>query len=217
MSVKQIQYETLLATCSHYRGAIELLKQYRSYLELLPSMRRPSESVIPIPLPNIRVRQPTAQTNHLGMLITAGEVVPLPSDVVFLMCDPEWKIKTGIEVFVLIHRPQEDFSDLLRRWRQTQILLDRGYEWLLPTRYRHLLNEGAEATYPLFVLFPETPDRILRGLKGAGLPVVCQTEAGVESREDPEETGQDLLPKVESDVLDPEDADGLNIPEGQGD
>ncbi|MEO0537115.1 MAG: hypothetical protein AAF215_25065 [Cyanobacteria bacterium P01_A01_bin.123] len=217
MSVRQSQYETLLATCSHYRGAIELLKQYRSYLELLPSMRRPSESIIPIPLPNIRVRQPTVQTNHLGMPITAGEVVPLPSDVVLLMCDPEWKIKTGIEVFVFIHRPQEDFSALLSRWRQTQILIDRGYEWLMPARHRHLLNEAAEATYPLFVLFPETPERILRGLKGAGLPVVCQTGAGVESREDPEETGQDLLPKAESEFLDFEAADDLGIPDSQGD
>ncbi|MEM6423878.1 MAG: hypothetical protein AAF728_01760 [Cyanobacteria bacterium P01_D01_bin.128] len=206
MSVKQSQYEALLAYCCHYRGAIEILKGYRSYLELLPSMRRPAESIVPIPLPNIRVRQPIAPLNA-GTAATSGKVVSLPSDLVLLMCDPEWKIKTGVEVFILIHRPHEDFSDLLNRWRQTQILLDRGYEWLMPLRYRHLLNEGADATYPLFVLFPETPDRILKGLKGAGLPVTLWAETGIESLEDAVETGQDLNPKVESDILDPDNLD----------
>jgi hypothetical protein len=92
--------------------------------------------------------------------------------VALLMCDPEWKIKTGVEIFVLIHRPQEDFSDLLRRWRHTQILLNGSYEWLLPQKYQHLLSDGSDSGYPLFVIFPETPERILKGLNGAGLPAV---------------------------------------------
>ena len=88
------------------------------------------------------------------------------------MCDPEWKIKTGVEIFVFIHRPQEDFSDLLGRWRQTQVLLDKEYEWLMPPRYKHILSEGANTIYPLFVIFAETPERIIRGLQGAFLPFV---------------------------------------------
>jgi hypothetical protein len=86
------------------------------------------------------------------------------------MCDPEWKIKTGAEILIYIHRPEEDFSDLLRRWRQTQVLLANDYEWLMPMRYDHMISEGTDAIYPLFVLFTETTERIKRGLKGASLP-----------------------------------------------
>ena len=135
MTTQQVQYENLLATSSAYDGAIALLKQYRPYLEVIPSMRRPKESVVTIPLPVIKVRSPIEPTGHAGMHLSAGESVLLPCDVALLMCDPEWKIKTGIEILLFIHRPNEDFSDLLMRWRQTQILLDRGYELLLPARY----------------------------------------------------------------------------------
>jgi hypothetical protein len=154
-----------LADYSSIVGAIDLLKQYRPYLEMLPSMRRPTESIITIPLPVVKLRA-------VGTGDRASHC--LPCDVAILMCDPEWKIKTGIEIFVLIHRPQEDFSDLLGRWRQTQVTLSRGYEWDLPLRYKHILSEGAEVLYPLFVIFEETPDRIKRGLKGAFLPCVMQ-------------------------------------------
>jgi hypothetical protein len=102
-------------------------------------------------------------------------VIRLPADVAILMCDPEWKIKTGVEIFVLIHQPHEDFSALLGRWRQTQIWLNQGYEWIMPKRHQHLLSEGADDIHPLFVLFPETPERIRRGLRSAGLPYVVQT------------------------------------------
>ncbi|MGC1396719.1 MAG: hypothetical protein WA828_20860, partial [Coleofasciculaceae cyanobacterium] len=98
----------------------------------------------------------------------------LPCDVALLMCDPEWKIKTGVEIFIFIHRPHEDFSDLLSRWRQTQVLLDKDYEWLMPHRYKHILSDGANRIYPLFVVFPETPERIQRGLLSASLPSVMQ-------------------------------------------
>jgi len=91
------------------------------------------------------------------------------------MCDPEWKIKTGTEIFVFIHRRNEDFSDLLGRWRHTQVWLDRGYEWLMPPRYKHIFGEGSEQIFPLFVVFAETPERIKRGLEGAYLPFVVQT------------------------------------------
>ncbi|MEA5451086.1 hypothetical protein VB780_21080 [Leptolyngbya sp. CCNP1308] len=171
MAIKPIQYETLLSVCTDHEGALELLKHHRPYLEAVPSMRRPEESVITLPLPNVRIRDGVHLNPH-SQSIATGSVVTLPCDVALLMCDPEWKIKTGIEIFVYIHRPQEDFSDLLMRWRHTQILVDRGYEWLLPQRYEHLLSDGTDKTHPLFVVFPETPGHILQGLRGAGLPTV---------------------------------------------
>ena len=164
--MKPEDYEELLADYSSILGAIALLKQYRPYLEMLPSMRRPDESIISIPLPVVKLR------NHQGT--TGSEAVRLDCETAILMCDPEWKIKTGVEIFVLIHRPDEDFSGLLGRWRQAQVCLSKGYEWDLPLRYKHILSEGAEYRYPLFVVFDETPDRIKRGLKGAFLPFVVQ-------------------------------------------
>ncbi len=176
MAVKQSYYEEILAECSDYRGAIALLKQFRPYLELIPSMRRPEESVITLPLPLIRLRHAvSAAAVQSQTSVGPGEVVQIPADLAILMCDPEWKIKTGVELFVFIHRPQEDFSALLMRWRQTQIWLNQGYEWLLPKRHQHLLSDGADDIHPLFVLFPETPERIRRGLRGACLPFVVQT------------------------------------------
>ncbi|MEL7316142.1 MAG: hypothetical protein AAFN08_14545 [Cyanobacteria bacterium J06559_3] len=202
MVVKQVQYETLLATCSEYSGAIALLKLYRPYLEVIPSMRRPKESVITIPLPAIRVRSPIQSTGHTGIHVAAGETVLLPCDVALLMCDPEWKIKTGVELLVFIHRPNEDFSDLLMRWRRTQILLDRGYEWLLPARHKHLLSDEADVIRPLFVVFPQSSDRILRGLKGAGLPAVTYTD-------ETDETEIPVIP-VSSEELDVEAAEAFD-------
>lgn len=176
MPVTQAQYEELLAECSDRRGAIELLKQHRPYLEMIPSMRRPDESVITLPLPLVRTRtqlggDPAATSTH---------ATQLPCDLAILMCDPEWRIKTGSEIMIFIHRPAEDFSDLLGRWRKTQILLDAGYEWLTSEQDAHLLSEGADESCPLFVLFPETPDRIRRGLRGAGLPYLVQTVYALE-------------------------------------
>lgn len=128
---KQSHYEVLLAEYSNHSAAIALLKQHRPYLEMVPSLRRPDESVITIPLPIVRLRQTASAPKERGV-VTAAEATFLPCDVAILMCDPEWKIKTGVEIFVFIHRPQEDFSDLLRRWRQIQVLLDKDYEWLMP-------------------------------------------------------------------------------------
>ena len=172
MTIQQVQYENLLATCSDYAGAVALLRQYRPYLEVIPSVRRPKDSVVTIPLPVLKVHHAVEPTGHAGIHLTAGESVLLPCDVALLMCDPEWKIKTGVEIFVFIHRPHEDFSDLLMRWRQTQILLDRGYEWLLPARHQHLVSDSANRIRPLFVVFPDSPERIAKGLKGAGLPAI---------------------------------------------
>jgi hypothetical protein len=161
MAVKKSDYEALLAEYSNSKAAIALLKQHRPYLEMIPSMRRPEDSLITIPLPIIRLRE-------------NGKTVPLSCDLGLFMCDPEWKVKTGVEIFVFIYRPQEDFSDLLSRWRQTQVLLDKEYEWVMPQGYKHIYSQEAEEVYPLFILFSETPERIKRGLIGAALPFIVQ-------------------------------------------
>ena len=166
MTVQKSYYEASLAEYSNHLAAIALLKQYRPYLEMIPSLRRPDESVITIPLPIVRLRNTTTR---------ASQTICLPCDVAILMCDPEWKIKTGAEILIFIHRADEDFSDLLGRWRQTQVCLDNDYEWLMPLRHSHILSEGANTIYPLFVVFSETLEHIQRGLVGAELPFIMQT------------------------------------------
>ncbi|MEC4891447.1 MAG: hypothetical protein SAL07_06750 [Oscillatoria sp. PMC 1051.18] len=175
MPVKQSHYEVLLSEYSNREAAIALLREYRPYLEMLPSMRRPDRSVISIPLPVARIRQPKPTLGHNVSVGSTGAAIPLECDIALLMCDPEWKIKMGVEILIFIHRPQEDFSGLLRRWRQTQVSLDKDYEWLMPPGEQHMVSEGAEQIYPLFVVFAETPERIKRGLAGASLPFVVQT------------------------------------------
>ncbi len=188
MYIKQSDYEQWLAEYSNGAGAIALLKQYRPYLEMLPSLRRPDESVIPIPLPVVRLRGATCVGNEYCMA-KVTETTRLPCDVAIIMCDPDWKIKTGAEILLFIHRPHEDFSDLLGRWRQSQVMLAKDYEWLMPQRYQHIFSEGASnSIYPLFIVFPETAERIKRGLDGASLPFITQIvssveEEGVGSRE----------------------------------
>ena len=158
MPVSPSHYEELLATYSNHRKAVELLRQYRPYLEKIPSIRRSQDSLISIPLPVVQVRQQPTSSGK-SPADCPYELIALPCDTAYLMCDPEWKIKTGIEIFVFIHRPGEDFSHLLNRWRQTQVLLSRGYSWEMPLRYQHIFNEGAEKMYPLFVVFSGTPER----------------------------------------------------------
>ena len=194
MPVKKSHYEVLLAEYTNRESAIALLKQHRPYLEMIPSMRRSQESVITIPLPLVRVRGAANPNHHSSFSVTPLETVEMPCDVAMLMCDPEWKIKTGVEIFIFIHRPDEDFSDLLSRWRHTQVLLGKGYEWVMPSRYRYVLSEEAEGTYPLFVVFDETPDRIKRGLRGAYLPFVTHSFAPLLAEEGTEaDSTEDVL------------------------
>lgn len=194
MVVKQSHYETLLAEYSDSFAVVSLLKRYRLYLEMIPSIRQADESVLTIPLPIVRLRDGVSYTGT-GTTITPGSAVCLPCDVAVLMCDPEWKVKTGVEILIFIHRPHEDFYDLLSRWRQSQVWLDKGYEWVMPHRYRHIYSTEAEDIYPLFVLFSESSERVKRGLKGAGLPFVVQTmetaieEATLWESDIPEEIG----------------------------
>ncbi|AFY87236.1 hypothetical protein [Chroococcidiopsis thermalis] len=183
MSIKKACYEECLAEYSDRLAAIALLKQHRPYLEMLPSLRRPYESVIPIPLPIIRLRNSTS-TSKERQAIKVTETTLLPCDIAFLMCDPEWKIKTGVEIFLFIYRPNEDFSDFLGRWRQTQVLLNKEYEWIMPLPNQHIFSEGANSIYPLFIIFPETPERIKRGLQGASLPFIDRIPTSVEDLEE---------------------------------
>ena len=192
MPVKQSDYEELLADYSNQTAAITLLKQHRPYMEMIPSMRRPTQSVITIPLPVVLTRHSSSQAGSSQQIVSSPLAIALPCDVAILMCDPEWKIKVGVEIFIFIHRPQEDFSQLLGRWRQTQVLLHTDYEWLMPSAHQHIFSEASEQIDPLFVLFPETPERIKRGLIGANLPFVIQ--AAVERVE--EEMADNLSPKI---------------------
>lgn len=174
MGVKQCDYENLLAEYSCRSGAIALLKQYRPYLETLPSTRRPEESLISIPLPVVKIRQISQNIPNYTSFNPQRIAKPLSCDLGIIMCDPEWKIKMGTEILVFIHRPHEDFSQLLTRWRKSQVDLDRDYEWIMPLGEEHILSEAAEQIYPLFVLFNSTPERIKKGLDGAGLPFIIE-------------------------------------------
>ena len=174
MSVKQSDYEKLLAECSCNQGAIALLKQYRPYLETLPSTRRPEESLVTIPLPVVTIRQQIVTKKNSSIREFLEKALLLPCDLGIIMCDPEWKIKIGTEIIVFIHRPHEDFSQLLTRWRQTQVYLEQDYKWMMPLGAEHMFSEAADKIYPLFVVFDSTDERIKKGLGGAGLPYVTR-------------------------------------------
>jgi hypothetical protein len=166
------EYEEMLAKYVNHESALELLKQYRPYLELIPSMRRSQESLISIPLPVVKLRKVALEQSSLQLspIGSTSKTVLLPCDIAYLMCEPEWKIKMEGEIFIFIQRPDEELSDLLSRWRQTQIILGSDYEWIMPRYYSHIISEGAGYLYPLFVLFDRTHERIKNGLEGAHLP-----------------------------------------------
>jgi hypothetical protein len=198
MTVEKADYEELLSIYSCTLDAIELLRLHRPYLELMPSMRRSEDSLITVPLPIVKLRKPQAMSSGPHQ-VTVSEATHLPCEVALLMCDPEWKVKTGREIFVFIHRPDEDLSDLLGRWRQTQALLTKEYEWIFPLRYQHMLSQGADTVYPLFVLFNESPERIRRGLSGAQLPFVIQNT--IATQQELAKNGSLSEPKFLEDIL----------------
>ena len=179
---ERLAYEELLASCCHYDGILSILTHHRPYFEALPSIRRLQESMVIIPLPTVRSRE----ISEIGGQIDARDRIrSIPCEIALMVCDPEWKIKTGIEIVLFIQRPGEEFSDLLRRWRETQIELGQGVEWLMPRQYKHLLAEGTMEPHPLFVVLMPSEDkggdraaaawenrslRTIHGLTGAGLP-----------------------------------------------
>ncbi|ELR96784.1 hypothetical protein [Gloeocapsa sp. PCC 73106] len=171
MFVNKIDYEELLSQYTNPLDVIILLKEYRPYLEKLPSLRRADESLITIPLPIATIRYPES-----------AKTIQLPCEVAILMCDPDWKIKLAAEILIFIHRPQEELSELLSRWRQIQVYFSYNHDWLMPKYAQHMLNEGSNKVYPLFILFSETPERIKRGLTGASLPFIIQPSS-IESEE----------------------------------
>ncbi|MDJ0723892.1 MAG: hypothetical protein QNJ38_02140 [Prochloraceae cyanobacterium] len=181
MSVKQSGYEALLSRYSNPNEAISLIQQYRPYLQLLPSAKQSSQSVLVIPLPTLRISNFSSLTAGSNLSPKSQHTIILPCDLAILTCDPEWKIKMAEEILIFIHRPQEDFSDLLGRWRQTQVWLDKDYEWIMPKTETDMLSEGSNNIYPLFVLFETTLERIKRGLAGANLPFVVQIDQQLEN------------------------------------
>ncbi len=158
-------YDLALVEYTCPQGLLALLRQYRPYLEKVPSIRRAVDSVLPVPLPGVRVFSGLGEPPRTQIL---------PCDLGILMCDPAWKIKLPVEIALFIHRPGEGFGQFLGRWRKTQVLLSQGYNWVLPQGQEHLVNEGTEELLPLFVVFPHSWHRIRRGLEGAGLPWVLQ-------------------------------------------
>jgi len=181
MSTHQLQYDTLLSHYSDPLQAIALLREYRPYFELIPSLRRPSESLISIPLPVVQLTSANLTQTHKQM----------QCDLALIMCDPDWKVKTGQEIFVFIHRPNEDYSSLLQRWRQVEVTLGEEYYWLLPWKHRSIISDRGEYHYPLFVTLDYSPDRITKGLEGASLPHVKTSLPAIEP--DIEENQEDAI------------------------
>jgi hypothetical protein len=181
-------YDALLSYYSNQDNIIQLLRQYRPYFEMIPSLRRSTDSLICVPLPVVKLAgQPEGQ-NH----------VQLSCDVAVIMCDPDWKIKIGREIFIFIHRSGEDFASLLQRWRQVEVILSSEYNWLLPLKYRNLLGDRADFLFPLFVTLNYTPSRIRRGLEGASLPYV-DVELNSLPVEPPEDEGVESCEVISDD------------------
>lgn len=172
MSIKPSDYENVLAEYCNRESIVSLLRNHRGYMEMIPSMRRPIDSVIAIPLPLAKVRSYRSASGESFHQISNNKITGIPCDIAILMCDPQWKIKMGVEILVFIHRPQEDFSHLLRRWRKSQIYLSQEYEWIMPTSEQHMFSDTAEQILPLFIIFPDSPKRIKKGLTGASLPYI---------------------------------------------
>ena len=183
MSNHQLQYDNLLSHYSNPLEAIALLREYRPYFELIPSLRRPKESLIAIPLPVVQFTSPNLTKSHVQM----------QCDLALIMCDPDWKVKTGQEIFIFIHRPNEDYSSLLQRWRQVEVALGEEYYWLLPWKHQSIISDRGEAHYPLFVTLDYSPARITKGLEGASLPHVRATLIEVPLPPDNEDSQEDKV------------------------
>lgn len=183
MSNHQLQYDTLLSHYSNPLESIALLREYRPYFELIPSLRRPNESLLSIPLPVVQCSNSSRSQNH----------IQLQCDLALIMCDPDWKVKTGREIFVFIHRPNEDYSALLQRWRQVEVVLGEEYYWLLPWKHRSIIGDRGEYHYPLFVTLDYSPARITKGLEGASLPHVKASNVAIDIPPDSEENQENQI------------------------
>jgi hypothetical protein len=56
------------------------------------------------------------------------------------------------------------------------VWLNKDYEWVMPYHYQHIYPQPPEGIFPLFVLFPNSPERIKKGLMGARLPYVVASD-----------------------------------------
>ena len=78
MFVQKSSYENAIARYCDTPDTLELLRQYRPYLEAIPSLRRPDDSLILLPFPLVRLRESLSQRGLSGLDIRAGETVCLP-------------------------------------------------------------------------------------------------------------------------------------------
>ena len=86
---------------------------------------------------------------------------------------------------------------------------------MLPARHEHLLNDGADVVRPLFVVFPDSPSRILKGLQGAGLPAVTYEAVDEGAIADlPLPNDSEVLREEDADDLDFADLDDIGTSEG---
>jgi len=88
------------------------------------------------------------------------------------MCDPEWKIKTGVEIFCLHSSSPRRLFGLLGRWHKPSFARQRLRVANAP-RYKHILSEGLTPSI-LCSLSLKRPEQIKQGLHGAYLPFVTQ-------------------------------------------
>ncbi|WLT39012.1 hypothetical protein NON20_04765 [Synechocystis sp. B12] len=137
-------------------------------------MRRPEQSIITIPLPIVRLRHLPLNDADQGGRQTTPLAKVIPCDLAILMCDPEWQVKLGSEILVFIHRPEENFSDLLSRWRRSQIYLDQDYEWLMPPRKNICLVKRRRKSVPYSLFLSKLPTISKRVWPEPGCPL-CST------------------------------------------
>ena len=151
MSIQPSDYEQLLSKYSDCNEAIILLKQYRPYLEMIPSIRRSEESLITIPLPVVKLRKVSVgqQFNEFSPITSTAKTILIPCDLAYLMCDPEWKIKMGGEIVIFIQRPEEDLSDFQSLSRGITLVENRETKQVTAHTFsfeqlEHAINVGNE-------------------------------------------------------------------------
>jgi hypothetical protein len=77
MSNQTTEYELLLSGYCSRERIISLLRKYRPYLEMVPSLRRPHDSVITIPLPIVKIRNLRPNVDELVHFENTAVIYPV--------------------------------------------------------------------------------------------------------------------------------------------